>query len=256
MRLVSIINAWKDTIEFLPHVIKNHLEFCEGIIVIWSSMSNKGVSDGGEMLKFLAETNIHGAYFYQQEPVRRVRPLMNETHKRNIGLNIAKQKGFTHYIIADTDEFYIPQEVENDKKRFEDTKINGLVCAVRVYVGKPTLYCKDRNTLIPFIHKLKPDSEVGKFPKYPMAYIDGVSKIDPSRRPNATGIQMTDTVCHHFSYVRKDIKLKISNSTANLNRMSDRILRDVTNAHAGYHSELYSEFLIPGENEFNLPVWQ
>lgn len=53
MTLYSIINAWIDTIELLPHCIDNHLKFCDGVIVVFSRTSNHFVGDNGEVADFI-----------------------------------------------------------------------------------------------------------------------------------------------------------------------------------------------------------
>jgi len=141
MRLVSIINVWHDCLCLLPHAIKNHLQFCDDVIVVWSSKSNHGNEDGGKMLEFVTSQN--GVLYQQCEPVKGLTPLANETRKRNAGIEYAKAKGFTHFFLADADEFYIPEEVEKAKELFNEPNLNGIVCPLRVFVGKPTLWCGD-----------------------------------------------------------------------------------------------------------------
>lgn len=254
MRLCSIINAWADTVELLPHCIENHLKFCDGVIVVWSTTSNHGSMDG-RMLQFIVSRTFKDVFFYQLEPVRKLKPLFNETRKRNYGLELAKQKGYTHFFLSDADEFYIPEHVERDKKLFDEPQVNGLVCRTFVYVGKPTLYCHD-HTKVPFIHKLRKDTTAGRFQHYPFAY-DGVrvAHIDPSRRLNErNGIIMSGTIMHHMSYIRADIDLKIQNSTAKLKTKEALIKRDIKNAEVGYVSEMYHRPLQRVENLFNICI--
>lgn len=255
MKLVSIISCWYDTLCLLPYAVDNHLKFCNGVIIIWSSKSNHGQPDNGKMLEFVATHNYDRVLFYQLEPVVKLTLLANETRKRNTGIEIAKREGYTHYFISDADELYNPEEVEIDKKSFEDNSLVGLVCGLRVYIKSPTLWTDD-HTLIPFIHKLDKGTYVGSFPQYPFAYdINRTAQIDGSRRPNETiGIRKSKTICRHYSYVRSDIDLKINNSTANLKRIKDRIIRDITFAKPGYKSVLYHQELRECENEFNIQL--
>lgn len=254
MKLVSIISAWADTLELLPYAIENHLKFCDGVIVMWSLASNHGAIDR-RMLDFVVYQKYQNVLFHQHEPNRKMKPLINETEKRNVGLSIAKREGYTHFFLADADELYIPSHVEKDKKLFDDSKINGLVCRLMVYVGKPTLSCTD-TTLVPFIHKLRKDTTAGRFQHYPFAYDKKrQSFIDPSRRLNErNGIVMSNTVMHHFSYCRADINLKIQNSTAKLKNREALIKRDIVNAAPGYVSELYHRPLQEVENFFEIAI--
>lgn len=252
MKLCSIINAWSDTVELLPYAIENHLKFCDGVIVVWSMTSNHGIVSS-KMLEFVVTHPYQNVLFRQVEPIKKIKPLMNETRKRNIGLDIARTEGYTHFFLADADELYIPEQVFKDKRLFEEPEINGLVCRLMVYVGKPTLSCHD-TTLVPFIHKLRHSTMAGRFHNYPFTYDKKRHcHIDPSRRINETrGIIMSSTLMHHYSYVRADINLKINNSTAKLRPRADAIKRDVERAAPGYVSEFYQRPLQEVENYFNI----
>lgn len=268
MKLVSIINVWADCLCLLPYCIENHLQFCDSVIVVWSAFSNHGVKDD-RMLEFVVRNNwkdLIGCYapenpgkyqnvlFQQCEPVKGLKPLVNETRKRNAGIDYAKSQGFTHFFLADADEFYKPEEVQEVKKLFTDPHLNGVVCPLVVYVGKPTLWCED-HTLVSFIHKLNKNTQAGNFKNYPYAYNGKHAHIDPSRRLNETlGVVMCNATMHHFSYLRKDIDLKINNSSAKLSRSEAIIKRDIANAKPGYFSELYSKHLKESENFFEIHV--
>ena len=253
MRLVSIISVWSDCIELLPFVIKNHLQFCDGVIVMWSIESNHGAKDK-RLLEFVATHNYERVLFHQLEPLKRLKPLENETRKRNQGIEVAKKEGYTHFFLADADECYLPEEVEKDKKLFEETKINGVVCRVNVYISEPTLWCEDYNTLVPFIHKLQKDTLCGRIHDYPFAYNNKRAMIDPSRRLNIKGIVMSNTVMHHMSYVRNDVGLKVRNSSAKLINRFGMIKEMMRKAKPGYYVEMYQGELKESPNYFNICI--
>lgn len=254
MKLVSIINVWADCLELLPHCIENHLQFCDSAIVVWSMYSNHGARED-RMFQYVYENGHKNTLYIEIEPVRGLKPLANETIKRNAGIDYAKSKGFTHFFLSDADEMYKPEEVVEVKKLFNDPHLNGVVCPLVVYVGKPTLYCED-HTLVPFIHKLNKHTQAGNFKSYPYAYdSSGHAHIDPSRRLDETrGIIMCNATMHHYSYVRANIDLKINNSSAKLNRSEAIIKRDIANAKPGYFSELYSKHLKESPNYFDIHV--
>lgn len=255
MKLVSIINVWADCLCLLPYCIDNHLKFCDTVIVMVSMTSNHWVND--QRIYEYVHLNEHkkNILFIECEPVKGLKPLANETRKRNAGIDYAKSKGFTHFFLSDADEMYKPEEVEEVKKLFTDPHLNGVVCPLVVYVGKPTLYCED-HTLVPFIHKLNRDTQAGNFKSYPYTYdMNGHAHIDPSRRLNETrGIVMCNATMLHYSYVRANIDLKINNSSAKLSRSEAIIKRDIANAKPGYFSELYSKHLKESPNFFEIHV--
>lgn len=249
MKLASIINVWADCVELLPFCIKNHLEFCDGVIVVWSQYSNHAVQNDAVLEYILANGHDSRVQFVQVEPWRGVTPLNSETRKRNHGIAVAREKGFTHFLIADADEMYFHTQMQADKERIESENLNGLVAPLVVYIGKPTLKCYD-HTLVPTIHKLTKTSQVGAFREYPFAYDDqGRARIDPSRRPfDTSGIEFGTSICHHYSYVRKNIDLKIDNSSANLRRSRQVIYDELRDAKPGYVSKLYHQRLQECEN--------
>jgi len=254
MKLASIINVWSDCVELLPHCIKNHLEFCDGVIVVWSQYSNHGVKNDAVLEYILGNGKDSRVQFMQLEPVSGT-PLMNETRKRNFGIENARLEGYTHFMIADTDEFWKTEEMNNEKKRFDNPELNGLTHPLKVYIKSPTLWCLD-HTLVPGILKMRKDSYVGNFKEFPFAYDTiGNAHIDPSRRPNyTTGIEPSTVFMHHFSYVRKNIDLKIDNSSANLRRSRQVIYDELRDAKPGYVSKLYHQELKESENYFNIVI--
>jgi len=205
-------------------------------------------------MEFVATHKFSRVLFHQLEPSKNLKPLANETRKRNQGIEVAKREGYTHFFTADADEFYLPEEVERDKKLFNEPEINGIVCRLRVYIGKPTLWCRD-STLVPFIHRLTKGIYCGRIHEYPFAYNGKTAVIDPSRRFNEIhGIIMSNTVMHHMSYVRKDVSLKVKNSTAKLANRYALIKQEMTRAEPGYHSQMYHDTLKESDNLFNIVI--
>jgi hypothetical protein len=256
MKLVSIISTWADTVCLLPFCIKNHLEFCDNVIVIWSQYSNHGVKNDAVLEYILANGHDSRVQFVQCEPWRGVTPLNSETKKRNHGIAAAREGGFTHVLVSDADEMWNPIEMNKEKEKFNNEALYGIVHPLRVYIKSPLLWCEDW-TLVPGIQRMRKDLCVGHFKEYPFAYNEaGVPRIDPSRRPNfIQGIQYSETPMHHYSYVRKNIDLKIDNSSANLKRSRQVIYEELRDAKPGYLSRLYHQPLHETENYFNLPTW-
>lgn len=251
MRLSVIINAWADTNDLLPHCLQNFLPVCSDIVVVWSNHSNYGVE---VPFKF---DFVHPKVRYSRyEPNLNMTPHQNETTKRNYGLQKAMEVGSTHFLIADADEFYDQQEFEQEKLRVEEDGLNGLVCGLKVYFKYPTLWCED-HTLVPFIHKIVPGVAVGGYKHYPFAYDkEGNAHIDPTRRVIFTsGIEWSEIKMHHFSWCRKDMDMKINNSSAAKNLKRSTIYEDLNNAAPGMLNRFYRDTLKECDNKFNLPVY-
>lgn len=258
MKLAAIISVWADTIDLLPHCIDNLLPVVDGVIVMWSAQSNYGQRSDACYLYSVRHHN-EKVKFFQHEPQQPgIRsPHDNETGKRNAGLEKSKHLGFTHVIVMDADEFYFQADVESAKPLFNDGDLNSIVCGLDVYFKIPTLYCSD-HTLVPFITKLSQKTQVGNFKDFPYAYdSEGHAHIDPTRRFNYTrGVHMSGIKMHHYSHCRRDINMKIENSSARNNLKKSSIYRDLQNAAPGVYNEFYRQNLKECANYFNLPVYE
>jgi hypothetical protein len=253
MTLVSIISTWADTTCILPHCINNHLQFSDAVIVVGSIRSNHGQASGAYADFISKYPNDSRVIFELFEPEPKLKPLANETRKRNHGLLVAKSKGFDLFLIADADEMYEPDKMNGLKENFP--YVNGYVHPVRAYIT-PTLYCDD-HTLVCGIHRLHKDVYCGNYPYYPFAYDSkGNAHIDPSRRlPFKSGIQMSDILCHHYTLIRGNIDMKINNSTAeSLKKNRNTIHDELKHAKAGRMSKLYHKPMKESPNYFDICI--
>ena len=251
MKLCAIFNVWKDTECIFTHALKNIEPLVDGVIVIYSNISNHGVYLKWENFALQGEK----VKYYLVE-TRGDTPQEAELNKRNFGLEKAKQLGFTHFLMMDGDEFYEATEFNKEVENIKANDFDGMVCRVMTYVKSPTLTIGYDNTLVPFIHKLTSRLRYTfKNRAYPFAKDkNGTPKIDPTRRLNImTGVAWSYITMHHYSYVRKDIELKIAHSSANLRRSANVIREELRNAKPGYMSKLYHKEIFETENIFNIP---
>jgi len=220
----------------------------DDIIVVYSWKSNRG--------NYMQYDLPKDCILVHCEPVHGA-PHANELAKRNAGLEKAKELGFTHFIMMDSDEFYDQWLFDKCKSLFDNPSLVGLVCPVQTYFKSPTLTIGMDTTIVPFIHRLQHGMKyVQNFKAYPFA-IDksGQARIDGTRRLNINrGVQMAPIVMHHYSYVRKDMSLKLKNSSANFKEHRANIVyEDLRNARPGYFCKGYQRELVSCENTFNLP---
>jgi hypothetical protein len=250
MKVAAIYNVWSDGLDLLSHSVNNILPVVDGVIIIWSDFSNQG-----QHIKFEYWNDDEKVRLYQCEPTLTGQVHFSETKKRNFGLDKARDLGFTHFIMMDSDEFYEQSAFTATWNDIKERDVAGVVCATRVYFKKPTLWVPD-HTLVPFIHKITPSLQFNLNDKnYPFAYDDaGNAHIDPTRRLNIrTGVEWSNIVMHHYSWVRSDYNLKIENSAARNNLKRSSIYRDLENAAPGVYNEFYRAEIKQCENIFNLP---
>lgn len=246
MKLCAIFNVWDDY-DLLEHSVKNIRPLVDGVIIIASTKSNYGEYSAIPDLFKTEELFIREPQFSQ--------PMNSETDKRNFGLKQARELGYTHFLTMDADEFYNPSEFLKAKERFNnEPDLQGLVCSLQCYFGKPTLTIGIEVTRVPFIHKLTETIKHEFNRRYPFAWEGRDIKIDPTRSLSINeGVKWDETVMHHMSHIRKDYPKKIRNSTARDNLERSCILKDLQNAKPGYFCEYYKKELHEVPNYFNLP---
>lgn len=252
MKLVAIFICWDDW-EILTHAIESIAPQVEGIIVIGSTESSSG--EFSPIPSEFYDNPDFDMFLKQPDPTKSRRE--NETDKRNFGLDKAREIGYTHFIMLDADEFY--PDFTEEKKRFEDPELIGLVCASRLYFKEPTL-CFEDSTRVPFIHRLTTDIRFEKNYQYPFSVNEKDNPaIDPTRTMNVNNlkgnlIQWSEVKMHHFSYLRSDIRKKIRNSAGQrVKTFQHLLLDDYRNAKEGYRMGFFNKTLERTENIFNLP---
>lgn len=251
-KTAAIINFW-DGGELLPYAVRNWFKCVDRVIIVFSDRSNYGETLNNT--EFLNSPDFKNCDIYRCEPIS-LQPADNERRRRNFGIDKARELGVTHFVMADVDEFYDPDEFKTELKRFENPNLKGLVCACQTYFAKPTLTIGiDQNTRVTFIHKLLPGLRFTWNKGFPFAWDNGI-KIDPTRQLNINdGVEWSNIVMHHYSWVRKDYQLKIRNSTARPNIEKQNIWEEIRTAKEGYFCFFYQKHLTTAPNRFNLPVY-
>jgi hypothetical protein len=262
MKLVSIIITWADTIDLLPYCIHNHLKFSDHVMIIYSDTSNYGEKSNAFDGYFQSKFNASLTYdytkisYYKWEPNLSISASDNERAKRNYGLDKARDSGwgFTHFLMADSDEFYLPSEVLNSKVHLEATEHIGFISETQVYFKSPSLTIGKDSTLVPFIHKIYPQLRFTWNKSYPYAWEDKKIKIDPTRQLNISfGVSMYPITMHHYSWVRSDFQMKIRNSSAKSNLERSTIMQDIMHAKEDYFCEFYQKTLVRASVDFGIP---
>jgi len=143
----------------------------------------------------------------------------NEIQKRNIGLQASLKANCTHHMSMDCDEYYLPEEFNNLKQLIDNGDYDSSYCQMLTYY-KNWEYVLDppENYYVSLITKIDKNS----------SYVLGAPSpvlVDPTRRIlglnkplilNRNQIQM-----HHGSYIRKNIRAKLENSSASINFNKD-----------------------------------
>lgn len=246
MKLAAIFIVWDDW-DLLELSLQNIRPLVDDVFIISSALSNYGERS---LIPAHVERKNNNIF----DPDLNFQPNTNERAKRNFGLQKARELGYTHFIMLDADEFYEPEAFLKERTRIEREDLTGTVCRLKTYFKSPTLTIGLDTTLVPFIHKITPELKFEWNRAYPYAWEGKNIRIDPTRQLNITsGVEMSEIIMHHFSWIRSDIRKKIRNSTARQNIERSTIVKDYLNAKEGYFCEFYQKTLVACENLFNIP---
>ena len=219
--------------------------YIDVLIVIGQSTSN-----WGEYYEEFTFPEFEGEYiqeiFTPSTPARNWREAQKmETHKRNMGIGIAKGMGCSHFLHMDSDEYYIPNEFELMRDSIIECNIPSSVCHMYTYYNTPCIRTEGYdNYYVPFIHALKMSTSVGPRYNYP-------HHVDPTRKVSGVNHSaIMDHPMHHFSYIRKDMKMKLRNSTASVNINKESYLKQILNISPGTHFNGHD--IIAVENMFDI----
>lgn len=249
MKLAAIYNVW-DGVELLEGSIKCIASHVDLIVIVYQTVSNFGEAYDPIHEILTAVNKFPTVKFH----IRHFTPngingAGNETAKRNIGLNIAREYCCTHFLHMDCDEYYL--NFGELKQEFIQSGLAGSVCRIMTYFSKPTLRLRSYdNYFVPFIHRLEQGTKAGgrEYSYY----------VDPTRRINVIGdtgmIGEKGDCMHHFSWVRKDIDRKVRNSSARANINKSTLLEDYHKATAGMFVAGYNQDLVEVENVFGIEI--
>ncbi|MDX2000953.1 MAG: hypothetical protein SFW35_00845 [Chitinophagales bacterium] len=213
MKLAAIYNTF-DGEELLEGSLKQIYPHCDEVIIVWQERSNIG-QDHPLLSAFLLglQSRYPKVCLLKYYPDLTLAAAYNELRKRTWGVERAKQLQCSHYLFIDNDEYYEPEAFALAKNRIAQQCFDATACRLYTYYHSPIYRLSPlENYWVPFICKIKEGQRFGQgFPVY----------ADPTRGtlPVAHFYAFTEEelVMHHFSYVRKDIRAKLENSSARVN---------------------------------------
>jgi hypothetical protein len=220
MKLGVVYNLF-DGEELLKESIKSVRDNVDFIVVVYQTISNFGQINNQseiECKKLKQEGLIDELYYYtpvieylDNNDVFWESGCNNELAKRNIGLNICKENGCTHLLMMDCDEFYTDEQFNFALFEIVEGNYDTSFCQMVTYYKEPFYELRPKETYyVPFIIKIKESTEYKLFNSYPIQ-IDQTRKTDVG---NCIVFSRDEIEMHHFSYVRKDITKKYSNSSS------------------------------------------
>ena len=216
MKLSASYNVF-DGEELLEKSIFSIRDSVDFISVVYQTKSNFGNSCSPDLENVLYDLRDKKLVqeLVKYTPKLNLKPHTNELIKRNIGLNLAKQKLCTHQMSIDADEFYINRQFKNLIRIMDDNDYDASYCEMLTYFKKPIYQVRPFNTYhVPVIYKVKPNSQYTSNYPCPVS-VDSTRSL--SLVDNPLVLARDEMEMHHMSYVRRDIRSKINNSTSRHN---------------------------------------
>lgn len=247
MKLAAIYNVW-DGDELLEGSIRQIRDQVDEIILIYQTTSNHGE------YHVPAIFSIPRCTISRFDPVLSDSPMWNEKNKRQQGIDYAAAIGCTHFILMDCDEYYEPDQFAAAKASIIAHDCIATVVKLKTYYKLPTYQVDGFDTYyVPFICKITPDIRCGNFPGFGFY-------CDPTRQVNSGEATMIDpNICfmHHYSWIRRDIRRKLNNSSAKINFESKipALLEEYNKATIGSEISWYEgRKLVEAKNLFNIQI--
>jgi hypothetical protein len=207
--------------ELLEGSIKQIRQHVDYVSVVYQTTSNFGNPCNKELIPLLERLKSEGLIneLFEYSPKVNKGGHFNEIQKRNIGLALSQGAGCTHHMSMDSDEYYLSSEFKNLKKIIIEGDYDSSYCQMQTYY-KSWEYSLDppETYYVSLIFKIKNDSNFVLMAPSPVL-------VDPTRRlaPSVNGIvlERKDIQMHHGSYIRDNIRTKLTNSSASVNFTND-----------------------------------
>jgi len=213
--LENSIKCIRDSVDHISVVYQSTSNFgekCnEGLVPLLNRLKESGLID--EIIKYNPTLKNGGHY--------------NEITKRNLGLYLSENAGCTHHMAMDSDEFYCEEQFKYLKKIMDDGNYDSSACQMVTYY-KESIYRIDpkEEYYVPLIYKIRNNVEYVFADKFPVL-------VDPTRRMKTEKCKIFtrgEIEMHHMSYIRKDLRMKLNNSSAKGNFKSiDKIVNHYNN---------------------------
>ena len=200
--------------ELLEGSIKQIRGCVDYISVVYQVVSNVGNECRPGLFPLLQrlkdETLIDACVKF--DPVLKLGRHENELRKRNLGLELSRAVQCTHHMSMDTDEYYNPEEFERIKAIVTENEYDAVFCQMQSYY-KTWQFVRDppETYYVSMMFAIGPDSRYVHGAWSPVL-VDPTRRMSPVQKPI---VCLRDQIqMHHGSYIRDDLPIKLTNSSA------------------------------------------
>lgn len=254
MKFAALYNVFdgEELLEASLKSIRNKVDF---VVAVWQNISYTGESHPNTDLRNLLyqykkDGLIDALQYYI--PKSFVIPGTSEIEKRNIALDIAIDNNCTHVIPMDVDELYTPEALSGIRTLMEDARLDAAFGYMNTYYkyGNVRLTSKEQYC-VPLFYR------IGLASKFAADTIGLPVVIDPARRL-WVDIARRDVIddplilMEHYSYVRRDIWLKLRNSSSAKHFAGD--IRTLVDQHRDFNPLTKKKILMPFGRYFHVEI--
>ncbi len=204
--------------ELLEYTIKSIRDKVDFISVIYQEISYWGNPCSSEQFPILCKLPLDTLVYHKQD--LSIHHRTNQALIRNMGIDISREFGCTHHISADVDEIYLPEQLEYAKQNIGDA--NCSIVELTNYYKRPTWRIKpDQGYKVSFIQTI--DNSFDMDSAFPF-------HIETTRKPKSYNkirvFTRDEFEIHHMTYVRKNIRRKMENSSYGRLRNVDKFVNE------------------------------
>eukprot|EP01120_Amphizonella_sp_Union-15-10_P002576 TRINITY_DN12891_c0_g1_i1.p1 TRINITY_DN12891_c0_g1~~TRINITY_DN12891_c0_g1_i1.p1 ORF type:complete len:337 (-),score=56.28 TRINITY_DN12891_c0_g1_i1:4-1014(-) len=141
---------------------------------------------------------------------------LNEISKREIGRLKCAERGCTHFMTIDADEYYLTNELNYAKEKILKFDYDATACRMRIFFKEPIYeyFPYDNVNSVPLIYKISSDMDFKLAHPYP-AVLDPTRRIQNFKR--FYHFERSEIEMYHMTFVRKDITQKLKNVSNRVN---------------------------------------
>ncbi len=186
------------------------------INVIYQDVSWYGVKRESSLLSQLEALKDRGLIdeIELYTPNLELNPQKNERIKRQYGLKLGRKYGCNYFMTMDVDEFYDATQLRTAKEYIVANNLTHTYCGFVNYGVLPTRRKVEPSAFsVQFFCKLRRFSRIGTNRK-PLALVDPTRVIKGGFLSINRHFFLQNITMHHFSIVRRDVKMKFSNSSS------------------------------------------
>ncbi len=249
-------SVW-DGEELLEGAIRSIRPAVDYVNVVWQRLSWHGKECHPDLEKLLIDLKNKGLIdeiiFFDCDPS--INSNVNECAKRNLGLEAARQAECTHFMTLDTDEYWDLEQFKIAKQYVYDKNISHSACPHVLYRTPTVRHLDYADFFISFIYRIDHGEKFvnGCFADELPWRMDPTREIPITKRSRVCFLH--NILCHHYSYVRKDLIKKIKNTAANHNAEEEqKYLNEWTCSDTQMQERLNSGYYVPVPNRFHINI--